>query len=137
MTQLMKLFNTYLGPASDTLLDLGAQSFRWNNLFIKGTNSSSVISASTVNTFILVANSSYQVGVASTGMTVSSMNVTGLLATSSLFIKNDSKSTLTTTLLTSAATAITNGSVWFQTSSNVMYLFVRSGSFNYFVAMNT
>ena len=63
--QLMKLFDSYLGPASDTLLDLGATIFRWNNAYIYGTLSASTISNSSSNISVLtVINTgfiSYQV----------------------------------------------------------------------------
>lgn len=40
-------------------------------------------------------------------------------------------------ILTSAAANSANGDIWFQSSSNIMYIFVRSNNSNYFVAMNT
>lgn len=40
-------------------------------------------------------------------------------------------------ILTSAAASSANGDVWFQSSSNKVYLFTRSNNANYFVVMNT
>ena len=37
MAETVKFFNTYVGPAADGGLDLGAASFRWAKLFTTGT----------------------------------------------------------------------------------------------------
>ena len=37
MAETVKFFNTYVGPAADSGLDLGASSFRWAKLFTTGT----------------------------------------------------------------------------------------------------
>ena len=70
----MRLYNTYLGPASNALLDLGAAGTAWNNLFIGGTNSSSVLQSSSVNVTVLTATSATFVGVVATGLTVNTIN---------------------------------------------------------------
>lgn len=81
--ELMRLYDTYLGPASDTRLDLGASNFRWDDLYIRGTNSSTTLSSSSTNAAVLTATSAHIAGLASTGITVSTGNFTFLLSTSS------------------------------------------------------
>lgn len=47
--KLMELWSTYLGPASDTLLDLGQGDRRWKNLYISGSiNAISLLAGSTL-----------------------------------------------------------------------------------------
>ena len=134
--EIMKLWNTFLAPASDTLLDLGASTARWNNLFLRGTNSSTTISANSVNTTILVSLSSYLVGAAVTGMTVNSMSSVAVTA-SSLVLSNSAKAYMNVKMLTHNAAGILSGDVYFFASSNRVYLGINSQSATYFIAMDT
>ena len=102
MSELMRLYNTYLCSASDTLLDIGSPNLRWKELFLNGS--------------------------------ISSANV---IVGSSIILSNSAKACINSKILTSNAVSLTNGDTWFQSSSNIMYLFVRSGAFNYYVSMNT
>ena len=111
MAELMRLYNTYLGPASDTLIDLGATDARWNNSYFSGTLSSTIVSAQRVN--------------AETTTTVR------------LVTNNGSFSTLNTVVLQQTAQNVQNGDVWFKSSSNQMYLFARSNGINFYIAMGT
>lgn len=47
MAQIMRLYNSYLGPASDTGIDLGATNFRWKNLYLQGSLNVSQLSSFT------------------------------------------------------------------------------------------
>ena len=137
----MKLFNNYLGPASDTLLDLGQSTFRWKNLFISGVMSSGTIFANTVNTITLFSTSAQIVGLATTAITVNSVNVISERFTqsvgSSLILSNSARSYLNVRMLTHNAVGPADGDVWFQVSSNAMYLAIRSNNANYYVQMNS
>lgn len=55
MSKLMELYSKYLGPASDTLLDLGAVRYRWKNLYASGSGRFS----SAVETTMLTINSGF------------------------------------------------------------------------------
>lgn len=125
--ELMRLYNTYLGPASTTLLDLGAAGTAWNNLYLQGTNSSSVIDASTMFVVRVFALSSQTVGATFTGATIGTGNIGLLNVTSKMSVR----------LMTSSPLSVTNGDTWFESSSNLMYLFIRSNNLNFYVAMNT
>lgn len=141
MAEIMRLYNTYLAPASDGILDLGASTARWNNFFARGVGSIPTLSSSSVNTTILTTNSSYLVGVAATGATVTSGNVTSLRFTrsvgSSLVLSNSARAYLNVQMLTHNAASILSGDVYFFSSSDRVYLAINSRSATYFVAMNT
>lgn len=139
--QLMRLYDSYLGPATDGLLDLGSSAFRWDNLYIRGTNSATTLSASSINGTILTINSARIVGLASTGITVDSGIITSLRFAkgvgSSLILNNSTNAYLNVNIMTHNAISTGNGDVWFRSSSNTMYLFIHSGGFSYSVAMGT
>jgi hypothetical protein len=141
MAETMRLWNTYLGPASDSLLDLGEASFRWNNIFLKGVNSSTTISSSSVNTTILISNSAHVVGYSGTGATISSGNISNLRfikeVGSSLTLSNSANAYLNVKMLTHNAASILSGDVYFFASSNRVYLAISSQSATYYIAMNT
>lgn len=151
MAEIMRLYNTFLAPASDTLLDLGASTARWNNFYVKGTNSASVVSASSVNVTILTVNSSFMVGASATGMTINSATITVLTATSdtttsfrftksvgsSLVLSNSANSSLNMSILTHNAASFTSGDVYLFSSSNRVYIAIGSRGATYFVAMDT
>lgn len=63
--RLMELWGTYLGPASDTLIDLGYGDRRWKNLYISG----SINGASLINSVAFTAST----------LTVSTINGVDLL----------------------------------------------------------
>ena len=108
MAQIMKLFSSYLGPAVDNNLNLGAGTARWTDFFLTGkitTATTIIVNSLTVNQYLTV--------------------------------QNNSKATLNTNVINSAGAVLANGDIWFQTSSNVVYLFARSAGFNFFVQMNT
>ena len=122
MAQLMKLYNTYLGPASNLLLDIGHSSFYWNNGFIKTLNSD-VLTISTGNFTILTATSSRMAGIVSTGMTVNSMNVASLRVGSGAFVTGIISSTYTLDFPSTAAfssTDLTVGLAGVVTNDTVM-----------------
>lgn len=123
--ELMRLWNTYLGVASDTLLDLGATAFRWKNAYISGVTSTGTISTSSVNATVVTATSG----------NVTSERFTQSLG-SSLILSNSSRAYINAAILTTTA-AMASGDVWFMTSSNRMYLAMRSGNFTYYAVMNT
>lgn len=166
MTELMRLYSTYLGPSSDTLLDLGATTFRWNNMYLFGTMSSPIISNSSTNTAVLTAtsasivglsnngatiNSAYIVGLSNNGATVNSATVTVLTVTSSmttsgrftrfvgssLTLSNSANAYLNVNMLTHNAAGLASGDVWFFASSNRLYLAARSQNATYYMAMDT
>lgn len=83
MAELMRLYNTYLGPASDSGIDLGASGFRWNNLYLFGTGSSPVLSSSSSNSTVSTINSAHIIGLANTGATINSASITVLTSISS------------------------------------------------------
>lgn len=113
----MKLFNTYLGPASDPLLDLGATNFRWKNLYMAG----SIIGP---------------IAYTGTTITISSLNVVAENV-SSLILSNSAKAYMNVKMLTHNAASILSGDIYFFASSNQVYLAIRSQNATYYVAMNT
>lgn len=107
--QLMKLYNTYLGPASDTLIDLGSPSFRWNNIYISGTNSSSIVSSSSTNAAVLTATSGHIAGLASTKMTVGYVILTSGIRASGV-----------------GAPTVVEGDIWNDRIQRVLSIYVNS-----------
>lgn len=158
--ELMRLWDTYLGPASDTLLDLGASNFRWLNLWLSGTMSSNAVSTNSVNLNVLNATTAQITGLASTGITIGTARIatalittgqfvgfvgtgltvsssrTAVLTGSSLILSNSSRAYINANILITTA-AMVSGDVWFMSSSNRMYLATRSGNFTYYAVMNT
>ena len=117
MSEIMKLYNTYLGPASDTLLDLGASGFRWNNLYIYGTLSATNISASSINTTVLTATSSNITSEVVTRLAVTSTASIGhLISTSGIRITSANKG-LTETVA---------GDIWYDTTRKTIMAFTNS-----------
>ena len=119
MSRLLELYSTYLGPASDTLLDLGSTSFRWKNIYLSGS----------INT--VLSDSGNFSALVSSRMTVDSATVTTLI------VSNGSRATLNTIVLQQTALTVQNNDVWFMSSSNQMYLFCRSNNINFYIAMGT
>ena len=152
MAELMRLYNTDLRSASDTLLDLGTPDFRWKNLYLSGTQTAGNIISNSVNTVVfIVTGSSTQVGVTATALTVSTaiitrLTVTSASITSQLFVKsvgsslvlsNSARSYLNVQIMTHNAITPVSGDVWFQASSNTMYVAIRSNNADYFLRMDT
>ena len=152
MSELMRLYNTDLRSASDTLLDLGTIDFRWKNLYLSGTQSSNNLVTNSITTTVFFAlGSSVQVGVKLTGMTVSTAVVSHLSATSavvtselftksvgsSLVLSNSARAYLNVRMLTHNVASPASGDVWFFASSNQVYLALISNNATYYVAMAT
>ena len=107
MAQIMKLFTSYLGPAVDNNLNLGAGTARWTEFFLTG------------------------------NITTAGLIIATSLSVQRFILSTTASAGVNATILTSNAANLSSGDSWFQSSSNVMYLFVRSATFNYYVAMNT
>lgn len=119
--KLMELYNSYLAPASDTLLDLGSGGFRWRNIYSSGSlNTQFLITSNLMATSAIITS---QVFVKSVG--------------SSLALSNSANSYLNVKILTHNAASILSGDVYFFASSNRVYLAINSQSATYYVAMNT
>ena len=140
--ELMRLYDTYLGPASDTRLDLGASNFRWDDLYIRGTNSSTTLSSSSANAAVLTATSAHIAGLASTGVTVNSGTITVLTATSGTttsalqtFLRVNGTSNLSFVLVASGVrisssnkglTETVQGDFWYDTTRKTIMAFTNS-----------
>ena len=122
MTELMRLYNTYLGPASHTLLDLGAAGTAWNNLFLQGTNSSSVIDASTIMVTRLFATSIQTVSFAATNMTFN----TRLIATGTGFFSSILATSGVRFSKVNSSSTVTDGDLWNDTRQKTLFTYVNS-----------
>ncbi len=110
MSRLLELYSTYLGPASDTLLDLGATNFRWKNAYFYGTNNLTFVSSQLINSdsgIITVFQNSI--------MTTSSASIGALLTTSAIRITSTTK-----------GLGGTNGDIWNDTTQKTIMAFTNS-----------
>lgn len=127
MTELMRLYSTDLRTGSDTLLDLGTTAYRWKNLYLSNTmscaslTSSPVVSCSSTNAVVVVAQSSTVISMVGSSMTLS----------------NSNNACFKVPVLLANPASPVSGNFWFLSSSNSMYLAVRSSSVTYFVQMST
>ena len=125
MAELLKLFNTYLGPASDTLLDLGASNRRWKNFYLQGAISSNTTDFATMlsnsaNISVLISSRmtildsggisviSGNYSVMNSGMFVSFLNTIGVIDSATVTVLQNSLMTAETT--TTVRLVTNNGS---------------------------
>ena|SRR3990167_9602084 len=113
MSRLLELYSGYLAPASDTLLDNGSATVRWNNGYYSGTVSTNILRTGTM------------------------LCLSGSATINTLITTNDSRATLNTVVLQQTALTVQAGDVWFMASSNQLFLFCRSNNINFYVAMGT
>lgn len=127
MAELMRLYNTFLGPASNALIDLGAAGTAWNNLYVQGTVSAGYLSISTVDTTIILANSGTIVGLKSTGATINSATIAVLNATATSNISYlRVTSNIRLELFNNGVSATSSGDVWYDTTRKTIMAFTNS-----------
>jgi hypothetical protein len=104
MSELMRLYNNYLGPTSDTLLDLGASGFRWNNLYLFGgipgtqtiiVSNLTATSATVTSKFNSTGSASF-VALIGTNITATSINATSVVSAPLISASSVSIAVLTT-----------------------------------------
>lgn len=136
MSEVYKFYNTVFEPNPDIGVDLGSQSKRWANAYIRNINSVNVLGVDTLNITNLNATSATVTTLLATSSFLTSQKFTTSVG-SSLVLSNSAKAYLNVNILTHNAASPSNGDVWFQSSSNTMFLSIRSGSFTYSVEMGT
>jgi len=142
MATILSIGNSYISPSSANYMDIGSSSFSFRNLLL----GSGVVAQFGVLTNVTISNSSSTVSLTTSGMYASSarfgvliiesVNLTKITC-SSLIIQNNSNATLNGYILQDTANNALEGDVWFKSSSNQMYLFIRSNNINFYVAMGT
>ena len=141
MAELLKLFNTYLGPASDTLLDLGASNRRWKNFYLQSAISSNTTDFATMlsnsaNISVLISSRmtildsggisviSGNYSVMNSGMFVSFLNTIGVIDSATVTVLQNSlmtagSATVNTLITTNDSRATLNTVVLQQTALTV------------------
>lgn len=120
----MRLYNTYLGPASDTLLDLGALTFRWNNFFVYGTSSLGTVTAASgvfTNEF---STSGQIVGLISTGVTADNIIIKDTASIAYLFSSSGIR--LTRVNSSSIPTSSIEADIWNDSRRRTIIYYVNS-----------